>query len=171
MIKMNKFIYSGKSEITPLTMVVSPYLNKQGGLNSRILEGKTEYIVSDSPSKVMDRACRFFGIDLKGRQNGTKQILNLTHKLPISIDPHSGMYFFPTKSPANPKCIWLNHTHIEDIEELESKRTKVIFKNSLTIDIDVSYGSMMNQINRTAQYRFILDSRIKGLQKGFNQDV
>lgn len=167
---MDKIIYQPESEITPSTMAIFPYLNRKGGLHSRILEKDAEYFVKKSPSKVIDIACRYFGIDLKARQEGTKQITNWTHKLPISIDSYSRMYFFPSVSPTNPKCVWLNHSYIKGIEKIEKKRTKVIFKNSISIIIDVSYGSMDNQINRTAQYRFILDTRIKRLHSGFYRD-
>ncbi len=88
----------------------------------------------------------------------------MTHKLPISIDPICGIYFFPTLSPTNPNCAWIAHSHIQEVMEVENQRTKVIFKNDLSTIVDVSYGSLKNQINRTAQYRFILDDRIKRLQ-------
>lgn len=161
---MKNILYMVKSEITPFTMAIMPRKTEKGGLGSFILEDNEEYFVKDSPSKVIDLACKFFGASLRGRQIGTKEVSNMTHKLPISIDPVSGMYFFPTLSPTNPNCAWIAHSHVQDIIEQENQRTKIIFKNGLSILVDVSYGSLKNQINRTAQYRFILDERIKSLQ-------
>lgn len=160
---MKKKLYVIKSEITPLTLAILPKRTDRGRVGSFILEDSVEYFVKDSPSKVIDLACKFFGASLHGRQIGTKEVCNMTHKLPISIDPASGIYFFPTLSPTNPKCAWIAHSHIKDVIDMENQRTKVIFKNDLSIIVDISYGSLQNQINRTAQYRYILDQRIKGL--------
>lgn len=167
---MDKINYEAEIEITPATMAIFPYLNKQGGLSSRILEEDAEYFVKSRPSKVIDLACRYFGIDLKARQEGTRQMTNWTHKLPISIDSYSHMYFFPSLSPSNPECVWMNHTYIKGIEKIGHQQTKIIFKNSLSSIIGVSYGSIDNQINRTAQYRFILDNRMKRLHGDFQRD-
>lgn len=153
-----------KSEITPLTIAILPRRTEKGRLGSSILEDEEEYFVNEPPSKVIDLACKFFGASLKGRQTGTREVSNMTHKLPISIDPVSGLYFFPTLSPTNPNCAWIAHSHIKDIIEVENQSTKILFKNGLNIIVNISYGSLKNQINRTAQYRFVLDERINGLQ-------
>lgn len=161
---MNRSLYSGESEITSLTMAILPRKTENGGIGSHILESEAEYFLEESPSKVIDTACKFFGQSLAGLQNGTKEVINMSHKLPISIDVWSGMYFIPTLSATNPKCAWINHTHIESVERVGKKQTKVNFNEELSAMVEVSYGSLMNQINRTAQFRFILDKRIKGLR-------
>jgi competence protein ComK len=161
---MNSSLYTPICEITPFTMAILPQRDENGNVGSYVLEEKEDFFVKASPSKMIDLACKFFGASLKGRQIGTKEISNMTHKLPISIDPSSGMYFFPTLSPINPKCAWLAHTHIQEIKEVGNQRTEIFFKNGLSIIVNVSYGSIMNQINRTAQYRYVLDERIKSLQ-------
>lgn len=151
-------------EITPLTMAILARHDEYGNTTSYVLEEQEEFYVKTTPSKVIDFACRFFGASLKGRQEGTRAIADLTHKVPISIDPSSGMYFFPTFSPANPKCSWIAHTHLSKIQEAENQCTEVVFKNGKRVILDVSFGSMMNQVNRTAQFRYKLDNRMKELQ-------
>lgn len=160
---MNSSLYTSASEITTHTLAIIPKRDEQGRLGSLVLETKAEFLAKASPSKMMDTACKFFGADLRGKQIGTRAVSKMTHKLPISIDALSGMYFFPTMSPLNPKCAWIAHTHIREIIEVSNQRTKIIFKNNQSIIVDVSYGSMENQINRTAQYRFLLEERLKGL--------
>jgi len=161
---MSNDLYMLKGEITSLTMAVLPRRTKSGRIGSSILEDSEKYFVKDSPSKVIDLACKFFGASLHGRQIGTREVSNMTHKLPISIDPASGIYFFPTMSPTNPNCAWISHSHVKDVVRVENQRTKIIFKNELSAIVNVSYGSLENQINRTAQYRFILDGRINRLR-------
>lgn len=162
--EINRDLYKLKGEITSRTMAILPRKTKGGKIGSTIMEDNEKYFVKDSPSKVIDLACKFFGSSLHGRQIGTREVSNMTHKLPISIDPANGIYFFPTLSPTNTKCAWISHSHIKDVIEVEKQLTKVHFKNGLSAMVHVSYSSLENQINRTAQYRFILDERINLLR-------
>lgn len=162
--------YSPSYEVTPLTMAVIAQQNENGHTSTRVLEEKEEYVIPRSPSKMIDSACKFFGSSLRGRQDGTKGICGITHKAPISIDPASGMYFFPTTSPTNSKCSWIAHSHIDQVNQGPGRQTEIIFKNKKSIFVDISFGSMLNQVQRTAQYRYLLDERIKYLQR-HNSDI
>ncbi|MRG87028.1 competence protein ComK [Salinibacillus xinjiangensis] len=97
----------------------------------------------------------------RGRQEGTKGVCGITHKAPIAIDPHSGMFFFPTTSPNNPTCVWIAHSHVSQIKPIDKYKTKIHFKSGQHIDVSVSHGSLMNQIQRTAQFRYKLTERLK----------
>jgi|SRR5690625_3489356 len=147
-------------EITPLTMAVLCKKNDKGGVNSYVLEETKEYFVHSAPTKVIDHACKFFGSSLKGRLEGTKDISRITHKAPVAIDPSSGMYFFPTASPTNVNCSWISHSHVEYVKPLKNDKTELIFKNGNRIAINVSYGSILNQVQRTAQFRYSLENRM-----------
>lgn len=151
-------------EITPLTMAVLSKKDDEGTTNAIVLEEKKEYTVHTTPTKMIDEACKFFGSSLKGRLEGTKDISRITHKAPIAIDPSSGMYFFPTASPSNTECSWIAHSHVKDIHSIGKTKTEIIFKNGRRIIVNVSYGSMMNQLQRTAQFRYSLDTRMKILK-------
>ncbi|WP_033445528.1 competence protein ComK [Ornithinibacillus scapharcae] len=158
-------LYSPLHEITPLTLAIVSKEDDDGNVQTYVLEEEAEYMVEHSPSKLIDHACRFFGSSLKGRQEGTRDICGITHKAPISIDPSSGMYFFPTSSPSNVTCSWIAHTHINHVNRTDERATEIVFKSGKKITIDASYGSIMNQIHRTAQFRYLLDNRIKHLQQ------
>ncbi|SFA81862.1 competence protein ComK [Lentibacillus halodurans] len=162
--------HSPSYEVTPLTMAVVPQQDENGNTSTCVLEEQEEFFIHFSPSKIIDHACKFFGSSLRGRQDGTRGICGITHKAPISIDPTSGMYFFPTTSPNNPKCSWIAHSHINQVNQGPGRQTEIIFKNHKSILLDVSFGSMLNQVQRTAQYRYLLDNRIKYLQR-HNVDV
>ncbi|HLR52639.1 MAG TPA: competence protein ComK [Candidatus Avamphibacillus sp.] len=153
-------VNSPSYEITPLTMAVLVYHDKKGNTGAWVLEEKEEYYIDIPPSKFIDQACKYYGASLKGRQEGTRNIYGITHKAPISIDPSSGMYFFPTASPVNSNCSWIAHSHIKHVNQLKNKETEVIFRNGRKVSLQVSYGSIMNQIQRTAQFRYLLDNRL-----------
>ncbi|WP_112180109.1 MULTISPECIES: competence protein ComK [Paraliobacillus] len=148
-------------EINPVTIaIIAEKLN--GIYVSRVLEISEDapYYIKGSPCKLIDAACKYFGSSLKGRQEGARTVCGIKHKVPISIDPSSGMYFFPTSSPQNPYCSWISHTHIDRIRKAPDRGTEFIFKNGMTLILEVSYGSMINQLQRTAQFRYLLEKRI-----------
>lgn len=154
------FQLNNAEELTPHTLAVVSMV-EAGKNKSRILEGKNEVVVGYTPSKLIDYACKFFGSSLKGRQEGTADVCKITHKAPIAVNPSNGMYFFPTASPSNPDCSWIAHSHIQDVQDALSSSTKIIFKNGVEIILPVSKGIILNQIQRTAQFRYLLDYRLK----------
>jgi len=154
-------------EITPLTMAVLRSKDEIGNYTTYILEEERDCLVYESPIKIIDHACKYFGSSLKGRLEGTRDISNITHKAPIAIDPMSGIYFFPTASPSNENCSWLSHSHIKEIVRKEYNRSEIIFHNGERVVLEVSYGSMINQLNRTAQFRYSLENRMNNEPQPF----
>lgn len=158
-------------EISPLTMAVIPEDDEKGTTSTVILEETGSYQVPSTPTRLIDLACRYFGSSLQGRQEGTREVSRITHKAPIAIDPSSGMFFFPTTSPKNRKCSWINHSHVDDIKPIGTKQTKIIFTTGQHIIVDISYGSMMNQLQRTAQFRFLLENRMKQIRQEMEKEM
>ncbi|RKQ31300.1 competence protein ComK [Oceanobacillus halophilus] len=152
-------------EINPFTLALIAERSFDNEVITKIYDEDTDFIVDKSPYQIIDEACKLFGSSLKGRQEGTKDISGISHKTPISIDPSSGMYFFPTTSPKNPKCSWIAHSHIDELNKLTNHHTEIIFKNTRSIKLNISYGTILNQVQRTAQFRYLLDRRLKYLQR------
>ena len=147
-------------EVNPDTVALLAR-EENGEKLTEVLEDGERFLVRQPPARIIDRSCRFFGSSLKGRQEGIKEICGITHKAPVSIDPANGMYFFPTASPTHPDCSWISHSHIDQVNKVPVQCTEIIFKDGTSVTLEVSYGSIMNQIQRTAQYRYLLDHRIK----------
>ncbi|MGM8366092.1 competence protein ComK [Virgibacillus sp. W0181] len=170
---MTQYTYTTAHEINPLTMAAIAQHDEYGHTHTYVMEEQGTFTIKQSPSKMIDYACKFFGSSLKGRQEGTKDICGITHKAPVSIDPISGMYFFPTASPTNSNCSWIAHSHIDKVNQAADQKTEIIFKNGERIILDISFGSMLNQVQRTAQYRYLLDNRIRFLRRfsGSNEQM
>ncbi|GGM25207.1 competence protein [Paraliobacillus quinghaiensis] len=148
-------------EINPLTIAIIA-MKVNGHYHSKVIEASEESIqhIKRSPRKIMDLGCKYFGSSLQGRQEGARDVCGIQNKVPISVDPSSGMYFFPTASPQNPYCSWISHTYIDRIRKAPGRGTEFVFKDGSVIILEVSYGSMINQLQRTAQFRYLLDKRI-----------
>ncbi|WP_017754302.1 competence protein ComK [Calidifontibacillus oryziterrae] len=152
-------------EISPYTMaIVGEKGNKDSPVYSRILEVESEFLVKMKPMMVMDRSCKYFGSSLKGRQEGTREITGISYKAPIAVDPLNEIYMFPTISPYKDTCAWISHSYILNYFSVEREKTEVLFTNHTSIILDISKGSFENQLNRTAQFRYILSNRVH--QKG-----
>ncbi|MFC0523541.1 competence protein ComK [Pontibacillus salicampi] len=149
-------------EVSPYTLAILAEETDEGDLISFIVEKNESFYVKESPKKIIDQACKFFGSSLRGRQDGTKDVCGITHKAPIAIDPASGMYFFPTTSPQNKLCSWIAHSHIDYIKRSDDNlRTIIAFTNQKAVALVVSQGSIGNQIQRTAQFRYKLNERLQ----------
>lgn len=148
-------------KITPLTLALLSKETKEGKLNTFIMEEKRDYVVQSAPIQVIDYACRVFGSTLKGRLEGGQDINQVTYKSPVAIDPSSGMYFFPTASPTNKNCSWIAHSHVKSYKPINQEREcEITFYSGDKLQLAVSYRSILNQIQRTAQFRFTLDRRM-----------
>lgn len=71
------------------------------------------------------------------------------------------MIFFPTNSPRLTDCTWISLNNIENYSKNNGK-TEIIFKNGKVIEVDVSYGSLENQVLRSTRLESILRKR-KGM--------
>lgn len=147
-------------EINPNTMAVMP-LAYGSKIYSQIWELEDEFISPFKPIDIIKKSCTFFGSSYEGRKEGTRQLTGITHKAPITIDPTNFIYFFPTTSASNSKCIWISSEHILSYHRVDRGNTEVKFKNKQSKIIPVSFNSFNNQVLRTALLRTTLISRIE----------
>ena len=143
-------------EINSSTQVVLPIDNS----TSKAIEEKDEYVVNDNVLGIMEKSCEYFGSSFEGRKEGTKKLLGITHKSPIIIEESRKMIFFPTSSPDNPNCIWINLEKIDKYYRVSKKISAIRFKNGDIMNFDVSFSSLSNQILRATRLKYVLEQRI-----------
>lgn len=127
---------------------------------SKIIEQGEEYIINVNSQKVLEHSCEYFGSSFEGRKEGTKKILGITHKAPIIVEESRKIIFFPTTSPENENCIWINLEKIEKYYKTDTKKTSIQFKDGTTLQFNISYGSLTNQILRATRLKYKLEERI-----------
>lgn len=147
------------------TMAILPTDNKYC---SEIFEYEQEIFVEKRTLEVIDQSCRYFGSSYGGRKDGTKDLMGITHKPPIVIDPANAIYFFPTTSSTRSHCAWISHSYVKDYSGTKEDNTHITFTNDKQITLPVSVGSFENQLFRTAQLRTIISSRIEQEQRKIN---
>ncbi|MDZ5470239.1 competence protein ComK [Bacillus sp. 31A1R] len=147
-------------EINSSTLIIFP-LKYGSKVYSKIIELEEEFISPFRPIDIIKKSCIFFGCSYEGRKEGTRQLIGITHKVPISISPTNFIYFFPTTSPENIQCIWIAHEHIIDFKKGSKDTTNVTFINKACVEVPISYTSFQNQYLRTVLLRSKLSQRLE----------
>ncbi|MFC7321168.1 competence protein ComK [Halobacillus campisalis] len=148
-------------EVNAQTMALVARTDAQGRIITEVMESNEGFYLIDPPGKVVDNSCRYFASSLEGRIAGTKQVAGFTHKPPIVISQAMGLYIFPIISPKRRECTWLAHDYIHTYKSESDHSTTIIFTNGSSLNVPVSVGMISNQVQRTAQFRFILEARLK----------
>lgn len=151
-------------EVNSSTMVIMP-IHYGSKIFSKIFEFEGEYISPFKPIQVIKDSCEFFGSSFEGRREGTRKLIGVTHKVPIAISPTNHIYFFPTTSHENPRCIWVSHDHIVSYNKGEENSTDILFKNGKRLQLPISCSSFQNQVIRTMMLRSKLAQRIEGMKQ------
>ena len=143
-------------EITYDTEMIIPLSNNE----SKVIEKDDEYIVEQNTLKILEHSCEYFGCSLEGRKEGTKKILGITHKSPIIVEESRKIIFFPTNSPERKDCAWINLEKIDKYYKVDKKTSSILFKCGKLVNLNITYGSLTNQILRATRLKFILEDRI-----------
>jgi competence protein ComK len=140
-------------EINSHTMAILPAYAAKNTLVSRVLEMNNEFFVAQKPTDIVKKSCSYFGSSFRGRVEGTKALIGVTHKSPIAISASKNLFFFPTASSTRKECVWISHLHIKECKSTKNQFTRVTFINNTYIELDISIGSFENQVFRTGQLR------------------
>lgn len=143
-------------EISKDTLAIIPIGEKK----SKIIEKGTSYIINQSPNKVMDDSCKYYGSSISGRQKGTANLTGISYKAPIIVQEDNNIIFFPTTSPRLKKCCWVSLNNIESYYyDFEKKICVVIFDNKSRLEFDISYCVLNNQILKSHRLESIVNKR------------
>ncbi len=143
-------------EITYDTEMIIPLSENE----SKIIETEEEYIIENNTLKILEHSCEYFGSSFEGRKEGTKKILGITHKSPIIVEESRKIIFFPTNSPDRKDCAWINLEKIDKYYKTDKNTSSILFKCGKVVNLNISYGSLTNQILRATRLKFILEERI-----------
>lgn len=141
-------------EINNSTLAIIPIADNM----SRVMEEENVYTVSKTPTEIIDDSCRFFGSSYDGRHEGTKNLTGINYKSPIIIEESKEIIFFPTSSPRFDNCHWISLNHIDKYQK-GSLSAIINFKNGQKLELNISYGSLENQILRATRLESILRKR------------
>lgn len=108
---------------------------------------------------ILETSCLFYGSTLKGRKEGTKNLINEVYKLPIIINDAKLLIIFPLVSLRSDKSIWLVYNNIKEYHQINKSKVLVTFKNNSTTIIKVSYYRFHMQILKCSRLEVVKNSR------------
>lgn len=121
-----------------------------GYYRTKIYEVDNVLYVKESPLTIVKNSCIQYGSSFSGRQKFVKQMIKLNSKLPIPIKPAYRLFFLPTKSYRNEKCIWFSYYHVKNYFVYKNKLF-VILQNNQKIPVDISLNQFDLQMKRMSQ--------------------
>jgi competence protein ComK len=118
---------------TETTALVSYYEN--GHEYSRVLEGKETFLVSLSPDQIVEDSFSVLGNDLAGSSQGARSILKGKYMVPVALSAELGIILIRCNSIRQKGTIWLNNSHIQNIQPFYNGQSIVqtSYGHSLTI--------------------------------------
>jgi len=125
---------------------------------SKIIEKTRTFIVNQTPMKIIDNSCQYFGSSYQGRFLGTKNLIGISHKAPIIIEESKEIIFFPTSSPRLYSCAWISLNNLQNYKR-NNKNTLIIFNNGHLLNLKISYGMLDNQVLRATRLESVLRLR------------
>ena len=143
-------------EINNDTQTILPLSEK----TSKVIEKENQYVIQKSTFEVIEHSCEYFGSTYEGRKIGTKKLTGVTHKAPIIVEESRKIIFFPTKSHDRVDCIWVNLNQIDTYHKKGNHESAIKFKSGDILELDISYGSLANQILRASRLKCLLEERI-----------
>lgn len=125
---------------------------------SKVYEEENEYVINKSANSIIKENCEFYGSSYEGRCIGTKSLTGIKTKFPIIIEESRNIIFFPTCSVRTKQSSWISLNKIKNIKNLDFK-SQIEFKNNLTLDINISFYSLENQLVRATMLKSKLYER------------
>ena len=138
-------------EVNSNTLILLPI----GSNVTKVIEKQDSFLVNKTPSQIIDESCRSFGSSYLGRHEGTKHLTGINYKAPIIVEETQSIIFFPTASPRFSKCAWVALNHVKNHIRYEEKSI-LYFHGGKNVELDISYGSLENQILRSTKLESIL---------------
>lgn len=126
---------------------------------SLIYEDNDRYFINQTPFKIMEESCKYFGSSYDGRRESAKSILGAEYKVPILVEDSNNLVAFPTTSPQSDDCVWISLKRLKSFEKIDSTNTKIIFDNGIEIIVPSSFRSIENQISRASRLDLTLRNR------------
>ncbi|MCP8968236.1 competence protein ComK [Ectobacillus ponti] len=156
-----KYLQLASYVIHDKTMVIIPVEHEDGKHRWSVVEEADQmFVVRQTPFEIMDSSCRYYGSSFEGRKEGTKELLQETHKLSICVDPISRLYFFPTTSYTGKECIWVSHSHVGSSAKHPHNNVRVVFTNGRKMRLPISKGSFDRQFHRAGSLRHRMEGRM-----------
>lgn len=121
-----------------------------GTYRTKIIEEDQVIYSTETPLAIIAESSTENGSAIGGRMETVKAILKTNSKLPSPISPYAGIYFFPTTSARNKKCVWFSYYQIKNYYRVRDKVAVLLYGGRIII-VNTSYNQFDLQYKKTSQ--------------------
>lgn len=149
--RMRPYYSDEKYRITKRTVAILPCFDmmKQSQI---ILEDGTDISTPLRPYQLLQLSCRQYNSSIEERIFIAKRVAGVKGKVPVVIEPTSGLVFFPTKSPKREDCEWYAWSHVREIVTVEGNPNGLIVTtDGRRIQTNATAYVLKNQIKATGE--------------------
>lgn len=128
-------------------MELIDYLKYDPQYDMTIAVGQSIHRFSQKPVTVLERWANEYGLGILGSHAAFKSRLCIRQKIPVLVDPFKQVYFFPTLSPQDVQCLWINASQIKAIKAIDLG-SEIRFKNGNVLRVTIGRRSLIRQWER-----------------------
>lgn len=140
-------------QINEQTILLTGIYGRYNHLQTMIIDGNKTYRVNGSSEQIIDSALKLAGSSLKKEMEGARTYLGNLKMYPVKINSQLGLYFFPSKSPKRPDCVWFSLIHVKGAKTFGKNKTKVYLSHGHSIIIECRLSAFNNKLRRTMELR------------------
>lgn len=128
--------------------MISSISSLDQGQKSLILLRNGDFIIHNkAPKLIMKQYFKEHGVCYEGGRKVSCELLGIRQKAPVSLSYHEEIFFFPTHSPDNKCCCFVNAANVTRVIPYRNRETKVEFINNYVI-FPIGHRSLKNQMKR-----------------------
>jgi competence protein ComK len=116
-------------------------------------------VIGLKPRIILESWANAYGIGISGSREAFKSTQSARQKLPVLVDPFRQIYFFPTQSPKQSTCLWINAAQIRTVKP-DGLGTRITFIDDSELTLLVGPRSIKRQLSRVNTMRQAICSRI-----------
>ncbi len=134
---------------------------KVKGAKAQIIERNRAFFVNQTPLNIIESSLLMYGANLKGARQSSLYHMGAVHRPPLMISGEKDIFFYTSEAMSNPENIWLSVSFTKRLIRKTALKTEVICTNGLTIEINVSHGSLSNNYLRGLHLKKLKDEMMK----------
>jgi competence protein ComK len=136
------------------TVLLKGIYYKNGEKYTEVIEANDRFLVSQSPTEIIEFSLIRYGLDFKGALKSSKHLLGNKVKMhPIMVNPALDIWIFPSHSYKKQDCVWFVLKHIQDTEPLGLKHTKIYLNYDHTFELKMRRSSFIIKRDKANELR------------------
>jgi competence protein ComK len=135
------------------TIMLTGVYSHHGALQTMVVETGKTFRVNGTAERILSNSLKKMGTTLRGELDITREKLGNLKMCPIKLNSQSGLYFFPSKSPKRPDCVWFSLFHVKGAVAFGKNKTKVYMSHNHSFIVDCTLSSFNNKLRRSQELR------------------